>query len=388
MFHPNPTRETWLSFSTPHAISYGAVFAARGSPAYQSIEDIKGRRIAVQDGDTLHEYAKRQGLGETLTATRTLEEALALLKNGQVDFTLSRLVPGLYWINRNGWKNLHAVDPGFKKQDYCYVVRKDDTALLDLLNSGLQQLKETGEYRLIYNQWLGVLDPSADRIRIRKYILIWGGIIFLSAGLTTVWIFSLQRQVNKKTASLRESEERLKLAASAADIGVWDRDIVNNQLIWNERMYQIYGISPEESDGTYQTWHKHVHPGDLQAASAAVLEAEQGKKEFNTEFRIIRPDGEIRHIRAFGKVIHDDNGVPLRMIGVNYDITDHKHAAQQAQSQLNELNRWHQVTLGREMRILELKREINELLQRNGEPPRYTETADSVQKDAPVPPRI
>jgi PAS domain S-box-containing protein len=388
MFYPNPDRETWLSFSTPHSISYGAVFAARGSPAYQSIEDMKGRRIAVQDEDTLHEYAKRQGFGETLIATRTLEEALALLKNGQVDFTVSHLVPGLYWINRNGWKNLRAVDPGFKKQDYCYVVRKDDTALLDLLNSGLQQLKETGEYRLLYNQWLGVLDPSEERVRIRKYILIWGTIILLAAGLTSVWIFSLQRQVNKKTASLRESEERLKLAASAADIGVWDRDIVNNQLIWNKRMYQIYGISPEESDSTYQAWQKCVHPDDLQAASNDVIEAELGRKEFNTEFRIIRPDGEIRHIKAFGKVIHDDNGDPLRMIGINYDITDHKQAEQRAQSQLNELNRWHQVTLGREMRILELKREINELLKHMGEPPRYTETADSLQKDTPSPPRL
>jgi PAS domain S-box-containing protein len=198
----------------------------------------------------------------------------------------------------------------------------------------------------------------------------------------------LEKQVQQRTRELHESEERLELATAAADIGVWDRDIVNNQLIWNERMYPLYGINPDEFDGTYMTWKKQIHPDDLQTASTAVAEAEQGKKEFDTEFRIIRPDGEIRYIKAFGKVLRDDEGRPLRMIGINYDITDRKQAEQNAQSQLNELNRWYKVTLGRETRVLELKREINEILQRKGEPPRYKEPDGSSPEDAKGTPRI
>lgn len=198
----------------------------------------------------------------------------------------------------------------------------------------------------------------------------------------------LEKQVQQRTKELHESEERLELATAAADIGVWDRDIVNNRLIWNERMYPLYGIRPEEFDGTYSAWKKYVHPDDLQAAYTAVIEAEQGKKEFDTEFRIIKANGETRHIKAFGKVLRANDGRPLRMIGINYDMTDRKQAEQKAKSQLKELNRWYQVTLGREARVLELKREINELLQRKGEPPRYKETADSSQKDAKGAPRI
>lgn len=372
MFYPNPGREAWVGFSTPHAVSYRAVFAGRASPAYQSIEDIKGRRISVQDQDALYEYAIQQGITDTLTVTETLEDALALLKNGQVDFTLSHLVPGLYWIEQNGWNNLYAVDPRFQKQDYCYAVRKGDTALLDLLNNGLQQLKETGEYQQLYNQWLGVLDPAADWIRIRGYILTWGTIIFLAAGMTAVWIFSLQRQVNKKTASLRESEERFEVAASAAGFGVWDRDIANNRLIWDERMYQIYGVRPENFGGAYEAWAECIHPDDLPAASRATRDAEQNLKDLDTEFRIIKPGGEIRYIKAFGKVVRDPDGHPLRIVGINYDITETRLAEQRIEAQLNELNRWYQATMGRESRVLELKREVNELLQRIGEPPRYT----------------
>lgn len=375
MFYPNPGREAWLAFSTPHAVSYRAVFAGRNSPAYQSIGDIKGRRVSVQDQDALHEYAIQNGFTDTLTATKTLEEALALLQNGQVDFTLSHLIPGLYWIDRNGWKNLRAVDPRFQKQDYCYVVRKNDTALLDLLNNGLHQLKETGEYQQIYNRWLGVLDPSADWIRIREYILTWGTILLLAAGMTAVWIFSLQRQVRKKTASLRESEERFEIAASAAGFGVWDRDMVNNRLIWDERMYRLYGISPEDFSGTYESWAGRVHAGDLPAASRAIRDAEQNTKDLDTEFRIVKPGGEVRHIKAFGKVVCDPDGRPVRMVGINYDITETRLAEQRISDQMKELNRWYQATMGRENRVLELKSEVNELLRRIGEPPRYMEAA-------------
>lgn len=236
-------------------------------------------------------------------------------------------------------------------------------------------------------QWL-----AAHPLRNGRMVLVLGLLLTLLLTTLVATIANrpalLEKQVQQRTKELHDSEERLELATAAADIGVWDRDIVNNRLIWNERMYPLYGIRPEEFDGTYLTWKKCIHPEDLEAVSTAVAEAEQGKKEFNTEFRIIRADGETRHIKAFGKILRADDGSPLRMIGINYDITDRREAEHQAQSQLKELNRWYQVTLGREIRVLELKREINELLQRMNAPPRYQETVDGSQEDSKGVPRI
>ncbi len=177
MFYPNPERESWVDFSTPHSVSYRAVFARNGSPPYKTPADLKGRRIAVQKGDSSYEYALQQGLGESLTTTETLEDALALLEKGQVDFALGYLSPGLYWVYKNGWTKLHAVDPHLQKTEYCYVVQKDDTALLDQLNDGLMQLRESGEYRKIYDKWLGVLEhKGASSLNkedvIRKRVLV------------------------------------------------------------------------------------------------------------------------------------------------------------------------------------------------------------------------
>lgn len=276
-------------------------------------------------------------------------------------------------MNRRGRTSSNTV-PRFLRMPFAQGI-----ALLYLLVSGLW---------IFFSDWLAeILSTTQNQLRLISTYKGWFFVLITTALLFLI-LTRFITKIKRTQQQLRESEERLKLATSAADIGVWDRDILNDQLIWNEWMYSIYGISPDESDGTYQVWQKRVHPDDLQAASTAVIEAEQGKKEFNTEFRIIRPDGEIRYIRAFGKVIRADNGTPIRMIGINYDITDRKQSEQQAQSQLNELNRWHQVTLGREIRILELKKEINEILERNGKPPRYKETADGLQKDSQGVPRI
>ena len=185
----------------------------------------------------------------------------------------------------------------------------------------------------------------------------------------------LENLVQQRTKELYESEERFELATSAANIGVWDLDIANNRLIWDSRMHQLYGVKPGEFSGTYEAWNRLIHPDDSQAISEEVTAAEQGRKEFDTEFRIILPGGEIRYIKAFGKVIRATDRTPLRMIGVNYDITARERAEQRIKSQLDELNRWHRAMLGRETRVLELKKEINEILRRIGEPPRYEETA-------------
>ena len=131
-------------------------------------------------------------------------------------------------------------------------------------------------------------------------------------------------QVHRQAANLRESEERFNIAADAGTIGVWEFDIPNQKLVWDSRMFQLYGIAPDEFTGAYEVWHGGVHPDDRQRAMDEVTAAIAGGKPFNTEFRIIRPDGEIRHIRAFSKVIRAKDGPPVRMIGTNQDVTEQR----------------------------------------------------------------
>ena len=131
-------------------------------------------------------------------------------------------------------------------------------------------------------------------------------------------------QYKQVEAQIYEMKQRLELATSSAHIGVWDLDLVTNQLIWDARMYELYGVNPAEFGGAYEAWQHGVHPDDLAAADQAVQAAVAGEKDFHTEFRVVWPDGQIRFIEAHATILRDDVGVPQRMIGVNWDITERK----------------------------------------------------------------
>ncbi len=125
---------------------------------------------------------------------------------------------------------------------------------------------------------------------------------------------------------LKQLNERFVLATDSAKIGVWDLDLIENTLTWDDRMLQLYGVDRDNFTGAYDAWQKGVHPDDLEQADKEVQQAITGEKEFDTEFRIVLPNKEVRHLKAYGQVIRDQSDTPVRMIGVNFDITERKQA--------------------------------------------------------------
>ena len=124
--------------------------------------------------------------------------------------------------------------------------------------------------------------------------------------------------------ALKGVNERLSLATVAGGVGIWDLDVVNNKLTWDEQMFRLYGMEPDSFGGAYETWKARVHPDDLERGDAEVQMALRGEKEFDTEFRVIWPSGAIHHIRARAQVHRDAAGQPRRLIGTNYDITERR----------------------------------------------------------------
>ena len=128
----------------------------------------------------------------------------------------------------------------------------------------------------------------------------------------------------KTTAQLARLAERFDLATRSAQIGIWDWDIVQNRLDWDDRMYELYGIKKEDFAGAYEAWLNGLHPEDYSSSNELSQQAVRGEKEYDTEFRVVWPDGTVHWLKAYGQVIRDADGTPLRMIGVNYDITGQK----------------------------------------------------------------
>lgn len=127
--------------------------------------------------------------------------------------------------------------------------------------------------------------------------------------------------------ALQHSQDRLALAARAGKVGIWEYDLAEERLVWDEQMCRLYGLAPEQFGGAYDVWRNGLHPEDRERAEAAVQRAIRGEGDFDTEFRVVWPDGSVHHIRGFGLVQRDAAGRPSRMVGTNWDVTAEKAAA-------------------------------------------------------------
>ncbi len=145
---------------------------------------------------------------------------------------------------------------------------------------------------------------------------------------TVLWHGFITDITERKQAEnhLNEITSRLTLATRAGGIGVWDYDILNNILFWDDQMFELYGILKGDFEGAYEAWQHGLHPDDREEGDAHIQMAINGTKEFNTEFRVVWPNGTIRNIRALAIVQRDDSGKAIRMIGTNWDITGIKES--------------------------------------------------------------
>ena len=137
------------------------------------------------------------------------------------------------------------------------------------------------------------------------------------------YIFEDISEKLKMEENLFKLTERLSLAVEAGDVGVWEYDIIRGTLVWDEAMYKLYGISEDSFSGAYEVWEKVLHPEDLEQARTCLQQAIRGEKKFDTSFRVVWHDGSVHHVKANAAVIRDSEGMPLKMIGTNWDITKH-----------------------------------------------------------------
>ncbi|MGE3467914.1 MAG: PAS domain-containing protein, partial [Pyrinomonadaceae bacterium] len=128
---------------------------------------------------------------------------------------------------------------------------------------------------------------------------------------------------------LIESQRSLSLATESAKIGIWDWDLVEDTMKWDARMYDLYRNYEEEFSGPSRPWNLNLHPDDADRVYAEYDAVIEGTEDFHSEFRIVWPDGEVRHLESSAKVLRDENGTPLHFIGVNWDITERKQLEDQ-----------------------------------------------------------
>lgn len=137
--------------------------------------------------------------------------------------------------------------------------------------------------------------------------------------------------------ALQQSEARLRLALEAAHMSIWDWNIQTNQIDWSSNYEQLFGFAPGTFGGTYEDILSRIYPEDSELAAAAVACSLEQREGYNSEFRIVCPDGNIRWLAGKGRFFYDETGTkPVRMMGIIMDITERKRTAEQIKASLQE----------------------------------------------------
>lgn len=134
-----------------------------------------------------------------------------------------------------------------------------------------------------------------------------------------------REELRSNERRMREAHERMSLALDVTGLGMWDRDLRTNRIVWSDGMYRIFGRSREEFGGTADEVLSYVHPDDRAAFRKAFQEnVQKGSSGFGQDFRIIRPDGEVRWVLRRAQIIKDEAGRPTSMLGVALDLTERR----------------------------------------------------------------
>ncbi len=168
---------------------------------------------------------------------------------------------------------------------------------------------------------------DSDRNWLACLLAVAGGMLIVATYVIKLYLRESRRREQDSAelgSRIGELNQRFSLAADSARIGVWDYVLAENKLIWDKWMYVLYGVRETDSPAAYQIWREGIHPDDLARGDEEIGQAVRGEKEFDTEFRVVWPTGEVRHIKAAAHVLRDADGKALRMVGINYDITERK----------------------------------------------------------------
>ncbi len=280
--------------------------------------DDKGRVIGLRGTaqDITARKLAEQAIKESLYFLNESQKA-AKIGSYKTDFRAGR------WESSEGLDLIFGIGPDYDRsvQGWLGLVHQEDRETM-------------GKY--LQEEVLGKRRDFDMEYRIRRFSdgeTRWvhgrGAMTFAADGSPVLMIGTIQDVTEWKLAE-RERElllGRIKLAADSAGLGVWDWDVKNDALIWDDRMYELYGIKDRAAfKGAYGAWVAALHPLDRGMAEDAIAKALAGEADYHIEFRALRPDGQVRHVRADGIVLRGEDGKPGRMIGVNQDITDSKTA--------------------------------------------------------------
>jgi PAS domain S-box-containing protein len=288
----------------------------KGKPFWASVSIAK---VQIPE----HEDISLRWLIRDISSRKQTEEVLrryALLASHSRDIIL--------FMRREDGRILEANAAAVKAYGYSHEefltltihdLRAHDTRMLTL-----EQMAQAERGGTLFETFHRRKDGSVFPVEVSSLGETIGGVRTL---ISVIRDMTQRKQADKE---LRENQSRLDLALRSSDMGVWRWDIVENRRRFDDRVCHLLGINPVEFTGTEDEFFNIVHPDDRQAIREALARAVERDGPYETEYRVVHPDGGIHHIAARGKLVHDDNGRPAKLNGIIWDITERKRLEEKA----------------------------------------------------------
>lgn len=367
-----PERDIFLEFSNPYVTTPAVVIARKGEEKVWDVKPANGLRVAVGKGYGVVSFLKKNFPQVVLIELPSDAEVIRAVALGASDVGVLDTGSLSYLLQKEPLSNIEVINETDFSYELSFAVSENNKTVIPLINEAIAKITDQ-ERDQIYSKWLATVPVRQEKL-ISKKVLLVGGISLGLIFLFLTWNIVLRTIIKKRTHELesakdgvygvlkkkiqeavilkekaesdvdelkktklamvniledvqREKEKveqitrRLSIATSSAHIGIWDWDVVKNIIVWDDQMYKLYGIKKEDFGGAYEAWQSGLHPDDKKPGDDAIQAALRGEKDFSPQFRVIWPTGEIRYIQAHAVVERDVDGKPLKMVGVNWDIT-------------------------------------------------------------------
>ncbi|RAP36047.1 hypothetical protein B1207_10775 [Legionella quinlivanii] len=273
--------------------------------------------------DKSEQIIKVQGAFQDITEQKKLEEVRQ--ETEQRFRQLTENIQEVFWLTNAAHDQILYISPAYERiwgrscqglyenpRQWLEAIYEEDRckmlSLLEDLNHGYNEeyriIRPDGEMRWILDRSFHIYDSNGQLYRV--------------AGVA-------QDITERKEAeqSLRESEERFRLLSDATNDAIWDLNLLNNKIWWNEGFEILFGYQRKEIVPNINSWMNYIHPDDFNRVIQGVFKViNEGKTHWNAEYRFRRKDGTYAKVFDRGNVIRDDRGKAVRMIGGMTDLTE------------------------------------------------------------------
>src|SRR5258706_3440491 len=314
-------RRDRFDFTPPYATIEASIYFRNKISGISDLTSLKGFPIGLTTGDQRIAKLKANGVTNLILFDNN-DAIVRAAMEGRINVFVMDNPSALYILNKMDIESKFRHSAPVFRAELRRAVRHGNSALLKIVSEGFEAI-EPGELKQIDEKWFGqTINGHRRYLTYAGYALV--VVILLIAGLIG-WNRMLRNAVLMRTAALGESELRLRQLAENVREVFWMATPALDDVLYVSAAYEsVWGRSLESRRQQPQSFQEAIHPEDREHTIAVLKE--QREQGFDTEYRIVRPDGSVRWIRDRGFPVKDSSGKIYRIAGVSEDITERKQS--------------------------------------------------------------